>query len=374
MKKFIFPFVILLTCSLNVLAQDAIVNQEAELESLLDSLRAAKDDVSKARWNADFRKQLLQSLNEPTAMTYPFARLKTVGKIDSPDGLVRIVCWNVEQQDQTQKYYAFVLKADERKGTHTVIELIDRSEILMARTDEVLDADMWYGALYYKIVPVEKSNKTYYTLLGWDGNNTSSNIKLIDVLYFSGNSLKLGAPMFRNGDETKRRIYMEHSEKATMSLRWDEDHNRIIFDHLSPETPTMEGFHEYYVPDLSYDAYVYKGTKWQLVEDVIGVNKDQESVKLHTINPRTEEIVESEVDNKWIDPTTEGSPASKEVHVAALPEDEGDPGKPEKTTTKKTDPKNALEAWDEKKHKKDDPNSISYTSDGKKKKKKRKAD
>jgi hypothetical protein len=371
MKKFIFSFVILLICSPIATAQDAIVNQETELASLLDSLRAAKDDVSKAKWNTAFKKQLEQSLNEPTAFTYPFSRLKTVGKIDSPDNLVRIVCWNVEQQDETQKYYAFVLKADQRKGTHTVIELVDRSEILMARTDETLDADMWYGALYYKIIPVEKSNKTYYTLLGWDGNNTSSNIKLIDMLYFSGNSAKLGAPMFKNGDETKRRVYMEHSEKTTMSLRWDEDHSRIIFDHLSPETPTMEGFYEYYVPDLSYDAYVYKGTKWQLIEDVIGVNKDAETVKVKAINPRTEEIVETEIDNKWIDPTTEGSPASKEVHIAALPDDEGaTSGKPEKA--KKTDPKNALEAWDEKKNKKNDPSSISFANDGKKKKKRKK--
>lgn len=372
MKKFLFPFVILLIGSANALGQDAIVNQEIELETLLDSLRAAKTDASKEAWNAQFKKQLLQSLNEPTAFTYPFEKLKTVGKIDSPDRLVRIICWNVEQEDETQKYYAFVLKADERKGTHTVIELVDRSEILMARTDEVLDADNWYGALYYQIIPVEKSNKTYYTLLGWDGNNSSSNIKLIDVLYFSGNSAKLGAPMFRDGDETKRRIYMEHSEKATMSLRWDTDNSRIIFDHLSPETPTMEGFREYYVPDFSYDAYVYKGTKWQLVEDVIGINKDNETVTMKTINPRTEEIIETEIDNKWIDPTTEGSPASKEVHVAALPgEEEGVSENPDKTKPK-TEPRNAMETYDAQKHKKEDVRSISFSNSGKKKPKKKK--
>jgi len=373
MKKFLFSFTVLMSSSAMLFGQDAIATQEIELDILLDSLRAAKTDATRESWNSQFKKQMLQSLNEPSAMTYPFARLETIGKIDSPDNLMRIICWNVEQQDGSQKYYAFVLKVDERKDSHKVIELIDRSDILMPRTDEVLDAENWYGALYYKIIPIEKNNKTYYTLLGWDGASTASNIKLIDVLYFAGNSLKLGSPIFKNGNETKRRVYMEHSEKTTMTLRWEEDQQRIIFDHLSPETPTMEGFYEYYVPDLSYDAYVYNGSKWVLVEDVIGVNKDTEVVKVRTINPRTEEIEEAEVDNKWIDPTSGGAPGSKEVHVAMTPDMEKTEGdKTEKPATKKTDPQNALDAWNQKKgHKKEKANSVSYSQEGRKKKKRK---
>jgi hypothetical protein len=377
MKQFLFSFAMLLTSTTIVSGQEAIVNQEVELASLLDSLRSAKDDASREAWNTQFKTQMLQSLNEPSALIYPFSRLRTVGVIDSPDKQMRIVCWNVEQQDGSQKYYAFVLKADERKGTHKVIELIDRSEILMPRTDEVLDANNWYGALYYKIIPVEKNNKTYYTLLGWDGATTASNIKLIDVLYFTGNSLKLGAPIFKNGDELKRRIYMEHSERATMTLNWDADQQRIMFDHLSPETPTMEGFYEYYVPDLSYDAYVYNGTKWVLIEDVIGLSKHQQVVKLHAIDPKTGEIEETEMDSKWIDPTSGGSPAGKEVHIAMTPDMEGaDTKKSDKSadekTAKKGEPKNALEIWDQKKrHKKEKANSPSYANEGKKKKKKK---
>lgn len=354
-------------------SQNAIVQQEGELKILLDSLRAAKDDVAKANWNSQFKKQLEMSLNEPTAFTYPFSQLRTVGKIDSPDKQIRIVCWNVEQSDQSQKYYAYILKIDERKGTHKVIELIDNSFMLPPRTDEVLDADNWYGALYYQIIPVEKSNKTYYTLLGWDGNSSMSNIKLIDVLYFSGNSVKLGAPLFKSSGETKRRVYMEHSEKTVMSLRWDEEHKRIIFDHLSPEAPTMEGFYEFYVPDMSYDAYVFEGTKWVLKEDVIAINKDVEVVTVKSIDPKTGEIAETEVENKWVDPTSEGSPASKEVHIAMTPESaEGEITDDKADKTPKGDPKNALEAWDAKKRKgkKEKSSSISYANQKKNKRRK----
>ncbi|MES2554769.1 MAG: hypothetical protein V4604_01385 [Bacteroidota bacterium] len=376
MKKVLCLFSVMAFVPVVLLGQNAIVQQEAELEILLDSLRASKTDDAKRNWNAQFKKQLEQTLNEPTALTYTFTKLRTVGIINSPDNLVRVISWNVEQDDQTQQYFAYVLKGDERKPEeHKVIELVDNSFMLPARTDDVLEADNWYGALYYKIIPVEKNNKTYYTLLGWDGNTTSSNIKLIDVLYFSGNSLKLGSPLFKSGDDTKKRIYMEHSEKTVMSLRWDEDHSRIMFDHLSPETPTMEGFYEYYVPDMSYDAYEFNGNKWMLVEDVIGVNKDVETITMKSINPKTEEIVETEMAYKWIDPTTEGSPASKEVHVAVTPDTEdalAEAAKKDPKNKNNKDPQDAMTVYDSKRHKKEEKGTSISFDNGKKQKKPKK--
>lgn len=374
MKHFFLLSALVLSTSVRVFGQEVLAMQEEELRPLLDSLRSAKNDANKLHWNDALRKQMAIALQEPTAFTYPFSGLQTIGKIDSPDNLVRIITWNVEMDDQSQRYYAYILRRDERSNSHKVIELIDNSFMLPPRTDDVLENDNWYGALYYKIIPVEKNNKTYYTLLGWDGNLPSSNIKMIDVLYFSGNSAKLGAPLFKTGDATTRRVYMEHSEKATMSLNWDPDRKIIIFDHLSPETPTMEGFREYYVPDMSYDAYEFNGNKWMLIEDVIGINKGRETVKVSSINPRTEEIVEQEVENKWVDPTTEGSPASKEVHIAVTPDNEAALTDKEKTDDKKNrkgDPQNAMDVYDSKKHgKREKANSVSYSNSGNKKKKK----
>ena len=58
-----------------------------------------------------------------------------------------------------------------------------------------------------------------------------------------------------------------------MSLKYESDRERIIFDHLSPESPSMKKFRSFYVPDMSYDAYILEDGKWILNEDVIGVNK-----------------------------------------------------------------------------------------------------
>jgi hypothetical protein len=357
--KALLPFIFCLL-TLDLGAQYALHERRTELTQLMDSLRNSKTDDEKIAAHESFRARLAATLNDPSTFTYDFSFLPTLGVIDSPDGAVRIFTWNVELADASQVYGGFILHKNERRPEeHEVIELVDNSYMVEHRTEESLDASSWYGALYYKVIPVKKGSKTYYTVLGWDGNTNLSNIKLIDVIYFTANTAKLGYPLFKNGSETKKRIYMEHNEQAVMSLRWDEDQQQIIFDHLSPETSVLEGFYQYYVPDLTYDAYRFDDNKWTLVEDVIGVNKASGGVKVARFDPETGEDAQvKEAKNEWIDPTS-SSPAVKEVHIAVLPDASAKDKKPEKA--EKTKPSNALEAYESKKHKKEKSVGSSFS-------------
>ena len=97
------------------------------------------------------------------ALDYKFTKLKTVGIIDSPDKLVRIINWNVEQDDFNHKYYCYVLRYDKRKKKYQHTELKDMSFGMPSQPTEMVTQDNWYGALYYRIVPVEKGARTMYT-------------------------------------------------------------------------------------------------------------------------------------------------------------------------------------------------------------------
>lgn len=310
---FLFSFALQL-----VAAQFNFQTRELELKSLLDSVRAQHKDSDKKKWNKEFTDLLRKTLNEPTIFNQTFTAIKTLGDIASPDNKLRIINWNVEQEDGTQQYNAFVLYQSEKNDEHKVFELEDKSFMLPGKPEETLESNMWYGALYYNIIPVEKSNKTYYTVLGWDGATRRSNIKLIDVFYVSGNKLKIGFPLFKLVDgSTVRRMFFEHSEKAYMSLKYESDYKRIIFDHLMPENPNMEGIYDYYIPDLSYDAFVFKDGKWILHEDVIGINKKQNLVNMNTIDPKTGKVLSKKVESSWESPS-DGS--SSGTHVAVMPD------------------------------------------------------
>jgi hypothetical protein len=362
--QFIFLFFFLFFgASLN--AQVELISEnESKLSILLDSLRAAKSDAQRKNANKEFKKMMYETLQLEGAFTHSFTKLKSVGVIDSPDKMVRIVNWNVEQEDFTHIYYCYILRYDTKKKNVQITELIDNSMMLPAQPDDILTADSWYGALYYKIIPIDKGSKTMYTLLGWDGATSASNIKLIDVLYFNGSQPKLGSPIFKMKDQTLKRVFFEHSEKAVMSLRYEDQYNRIIYDHLSPEAPGLEGFYSFYVPDMSYDALLMNNGKWNLKEDVIGINKPEgnDKVTVYAINEKTGLPEKTEIKNKWMNPEDSKAPVGGIEHKAVTPEDEL---KAEEAA------KNPKSAKEKKIKDKRDPSQMNSTLGGNKKKRKK---
>lgn len=332
---------------------NTLTQKEDTLALLLNSLRTCQKDKQKDSVNLLFKTCLRNTLDIPESFTYPFSKLTTVGFVDSPDNEVRIVNWNIEQQDQTQKYHCFIMKR-----TKTGIEVTELKENPESppRPEGIVDSENWYGALYYKIISKEKGSKKVYVLLGWDGNNSASTIKLIDVLYFAGSNPKLGSPIFKMNNTTAKRVFFEHSKKVSISVKYEPEYDRIIYDHLSPETPALAGFYSFYVPDLSYDALYFKDNKWVLKEDVIGINKsDGEKKEVYIKNERTGKIEKVEIKDKWESPEDASAPAGGTDHKAVMPDSE----QKEEEKTKEL----KKEELDKKVNKKDkrDPNSMNTT-------------
>ncbi len=363
MKLLVGFFTVLISSYLPA-QESAMASQEDELVSLLDLLRSSINDAEKKTNNDAFMIEFKQVLENKSALTYNFTKLGTVGFIDSPDELVRIINWNVEQDDKTQHYYGYVLHYDKRKKKYYVTEL-KQDLFSINQPTEVVTSDKWYGALYYKIIPVKRGSKMVYTVLGWDGNTTMSNIKLIDVMYLTGKTVKFGLPMFKTGKTIQRRLFYEHAEKITMTLNYEEDRKRIMMDHLSPESPTMKGYYSFYVPDLSYDALKFEKGKWVLHEDVIGVNRPKENDQqtIYAKDPRTGKIKKHVIDIKWQNPEDANAPAGGNEHVAVTPEGEAKDNKKD-TKRQRREKKNTnpnVPEYD--KRDKRDPANISFYND-----------
>ena len=134
----------------------------------------------------------------------------------------------------------------------------------------MLSENSWFGALYYKIIPVVKKIKTYYTLLGWDGNDMFSNKKIIEILDFKKNKLQFGNSMFVYPNQRiKKRVVLQYNKQSYMSLKHDiiRKENYIIFDHLVPTSPHLKDFPDWYVTDLSFDAFKWDGVRWTYIKD-----------------------------------------------------------------------------------------------------------
>ena len=89
----------------------------------------------------------------------------------------------------------------------------------------------------------KKAGKKYYTLLSWDLNDKYSRKKIIDVMYFSGkNKIKFGLPIFKkNKKESQKRVILEYDSKTSVSVKYHEKDQRIVFNHLIPSRKDLVG-------------------------------------------------------------------------------------------------------------------------------------
>ncbi len=210
-------------------------------------------------------------LQDYNSLNYDFKALKSVSVLSDPKHQFRIYTWVLELGENNYDYFGFTqYSLNAKKQTLKITELNNNPSLSKPEYETYL-ADKWMGALYYGIVPnLNKSDKKFL-LLGWDGNNPISNKKIIEVISFN----KLGEPTFgapilkvntgtdqKPKYELKHRVIFEYSEKSTMTLKYDAVLKMVVYDHLSPVNESLKNIKASYVPDFSYDGFLYKAGKW----------------------------------------------------------------------------------------------------------------
>ena len=92
--------------------------------------------------------------------------------------------------------------------------------------------------------------------------------KIIDVLSFQGDKIRLGAPMFKTDKGTKKRYIIHYSSEVMVSLKYYKKQKRIVFDHVAPRDPMMTGVYAYYGPDMSFDCFNLIKGKWVMESNI----------------------------------------------------------------------------------------------------------
>jgi len=324
--------------SKNVEVDSFLLNKEAEIKAQLDLLRATKDDQLIDLENESLVNLMREVLTHPGVMEYPFEQLTTMSTIKSPDDAFRLFNWNIEKSSGLHFHYCFMVIPKWGDRPNEVIEFKEDKITIPPRPTNTLTPQNWYGALYYNIIPVEKGNKTLYTVIGYNGSGRSTNKKILDVFYFKSKRLKMGFPIFQESQGSKRlvrRVFFEYSEKVTVGVNMNPRLEAIVFDHLIPETPNLEGMYDFYVPDMTYDGYRWQGSIWKYEEDLIAVNSANKKRRVY--NPKAGEDGESEyieVKDEWEDPV-DGNPNGGGSNAVAPVEETGNKKKDKKKKARK---------------------------------------
>jgi hypothetical protein len=240
---------------------------EKRLRVKFDSIKMVNSDSLKQILVNEFQKDLSNFLKNPNSFYYPFDSLKLVGKIRSADNEFRMFNWNVAVNREAFHNFCIIQLNPKNDNECLTFILEDKSDIDQVGNTTLLGKN-WYGALYYRIVPVNFDGKVYYTLLGFDSFSPYVSKKVIDVLYFKNGEPVFGAPVINNKGKTLSRIVFSFSARISMMLNYDEAIKTIVFDHLSPSETRYTGQFEYYGPDFSFDGLVLTKEHWLYTEDI----------------------------------------------------------------------------------------------------------
>jgi hypothetical protein len=282
MKSFILIFGLLLLISSKVEGQALDNSSRQKLIALQDSLKEISfnlinDSIEPQRYNASYKmiKTLIAALKTPYSFQFPFDSLKTISIQNAPDQKFRVFSWHVMNNDGSYRYYG-TIQMNTPSGQLEMFPLVDNSSSLKNSADSTYSNDKWYGAQYYKIIPVLKDVESpYYVLLGWKGNTVQSTKKIIEILYFKNGKAYFGMPVFDADPDNlgKKRIIFEYDRRASMLLNYEANENTIVFDHLAPPDPKLKGKYEFYGPDFSYDGFKLINGRWKFLPDLELKNK-----------------------------------------------------------------------------------------------------
>ena len=101
-----------------------------------------------------------------------------------------------------------------------------------------------------------------------------------DLTFDFNGTPRFGADIFNMQKKYPKRIIFEYSANCSMSLKYNNKKDSIVFDHLSPTSPQLEGQYQYYCNDMSYDGFGFRKGKWNYGMDLNAINdKDEKALK-----------------------------------------------------------------------------------------------
>ncbi len=273
MNKLLFGVLLLLIHNTNSYATgiDTTAMQEAEatMYQLIEEIRTNKIQQVRIESSRQLEELMKTTLAKEGAYEYAFDDLEGISILQPQDKKFRIFTWQIYIDKSDYQYRGYLQKAD-----GTVFPLEDKSEQMRGVEFSLLKPENWYGALYYNMKTFKHDGQDCYLLFGLDMYGFFNRRKVLDVLYFDGNGKpRFGKTVLEMKDGRGRlrkvkRMLLEYSATVSVTLNYNEDLDRVVFDHLIYGSP-IRGEMPTNVPDGSYSGMVLtKDGIWKYVDKI----------------------------------------------------------------------------------------------------------
>ena len=302
--KTIIVLALLAAVPMSVMAQnkERMAAHQKRLAALIERAAAAPTDNERYLASEEAVDVLAAALEEEESERWQWQLPSYASVLTSPDGHLRIFTWAVVRDDGEYECFGAVQFYNDKDEEYQYLKLNDKSDEIMNREESLLTADRWYGAVYQDIIQTSMGDRTLYTLLGWNGVDNLTEMKVIEPVVIKGGVPQFGAAVFRR-ERNMRRVVLEYTNDAMVHLAYEQQtvqevlrervkvkgtnryrtiektkerkERMIIFDEVEPQVPGMEGLFQYYVPSGLELAYAFVDGKWELRAGAQGRLKDK---------------------------------------------------------------------------------------------------
>lgn len=278
MNRIVFILLLTFLAGNTCFSQYLSSSENKILQKKEDSLKKIAVQILKGRNAEDrfaadsqFTKILVRALQTKNSFHYPFDSLTTIAKVTPKDSTFKIFTWQLVINGDVVRQHG-AIQMGTADGSLQLFPLIDKTDLINNINDTITSNLAWIGALYYKIIEEKAFGKTFYTLLGFDDNNLSSDRKIIEVLTFKNGKPVFGGPFFSFKDNSLHkkgmaRYIMEYKKNASPHLNYDNEMGLIILEHLISETGEFQKKYTY-IPDGDYEGLKWQDGKWVYIEKV----------------------------------------------------------------------------------------------------------
>lgn len=202
--------------------------------------------------------------------TDSFPRLEGLAVLENKAERVRVVTYQLYRDTSDYRYGGWV----QSPRLNAPVFLTDNSEPMEMDPDLdflEMDPDNWYGALYYEMkTMVSKPGEQIILLFGLDNYRFFTKRKLIEAMIIREDEVRFGLSMVAMEDDLpreywKKRFILDYSVQSPPSLRFDEELDMIIFDHLIFMPSNIPQQRIMRVPDGTYSGFEIDPSHQKLV-------------------------------------------------------------------------------------------------------------
>jgi len=237
------------------------------LQELFYGIIDTRNNEERIQLNDSIIKIIDKYVESERVLDHRFTDLRYLGQILSPDSRLKIITWNLNLTDGTNKYFCYLIRRAKKGKPNEIFKLTAVNMDEPPSINTTYSEENWYGALYYAVQPFRYKRETCYVLLGLDYTNLLVSTKIIDVLTFTEDGgIIFGKDCFIREGEKRFRELLKYSSDGVAILRFN-NRKSIIFDHLVPVSQVRRNSPAYYVPEFSFDAYVLKKGMWRFKEN-----------------------------------------------------------------------------------------------------------